>query len=287
MRTQKKAKRTRNNRSKQMLAREKAQKRARWMLIVKITGGLAVLFLVSFVCVFGHDFITQCKYFEAEKVEVSGNSRLSAAQIRRQAKIEVGTNILAVNMKTARKRLLANTWICEAEVRREFPNRIVIRVEEHEPLAVLDLGRRLVINRKGDIFKTYSAGDNKKLPVVTGLTYAEINVAGQPRSRAYAAVMEILKLSQKPKAVLPLEKLSRIHMDREIGATLYAGNGNQAVKLGYGQYAEKYKRLKNVLSYLQRGKKFGGFDSIDLNDPNRVIVNPVDVTPTAKRRKEV
>jgi cell division protein FtsQ len=277
----------RSNCSKSMLACQKERKQARVMWMVKSISGVAALLFISFVFIFGHDFITQCTYFEAAKVEVAGNKRLSTATVRRQAQIEVGTNILAINMKMARKRLLAYTWIAEAEVRREFPNKIYIHIQEHEPLAVLDLGRKLTINRQGVIFKTHSSDPMRRLPVVTGLTYADINVTGQPRSRAYSAVMEILNLSHKAKAVFPAQRLTRIHLDREIGATLYTAKGRQAIKLGYGQYEEKYDRLKNVIYYLDSKKNFNGFESIDLNDLNRVIVDPVRVVPTAKRRKEV
>ena len=76
-------------------------------------------------------------------------------------------------------------------------------------------------------------------------------------------------------------------MDREIGLTLYTHDRIRAIKLGYGDYPDKYIRLKDVTRYLMKRYHVTGFNSIDLIDTNRIVVNPVDVKPILNGGKEV
>ena len=275
------------NHYKNSLTRRRTRRRQRVFMCAKLAGSLSVLCLISSVFVFGHDFLTQCSYFKAAYVTVDGTQRLSDKDVRRQALIDIGTNILALNMSMTRKRLMAHTWIAEAEVRREFPNGIRIRIEEHRPLAALNLGRKLIINTHGEIFKAQSKSDKDQLPLISGLGYQDINIPGQPRSRPFKAVMSILTLGQKPGSILPNKLIKRIHVDPDIGITLFAFDGRKAIKMGYTQYEHKYDRLRNVLYFLNQRNHFSGFESIDLNNMNRIVVNPIRIELPARGRKEV
>jgi len=120
------------------------------------TTGTTFLFLISFSFIFSHDFLTQCDYFNADILTIQGTRRLSETQVVKQSQIHKGINILSVHLETVRKRLIANPWIADAEVSRELPNGIHIRITEHQPLAMLNLGRKFLINTAGEIFKEKS-----------------------------------------------------------------------------------------------------------------------------------
>jgi cell division protein FtsQ len=53
-------------------------------------------------------------------------------------------------------------------------------------------------------------------------------------------------------------------MDREIGATVYAGGDDRAVKLGFGRYREKCKALGNLMLRLRRDSRLKRYRVIDL-----------------------
>ncbi len=247
----------------------------RLLLCLKITAGSVGLVLMSFVLVFGHDFLTQCNFFGAQQVTVQGIRRISKKDVLNRAQIAKGINVLSVNLSMLRKRLLAHTWIAEAHVRRELPDIISIRIEEHEPLAIIDLGRKLLINHKGEIFKEKSPSDPLHLPIITGLEYTDLNVSGKPPSRSFKAVMDILRLGHPAKSVLSNKQIKGIHVDPDIGITLSTFNRIKEIKLGFGNYSQKYKSLKHVIDYLKRQQRFSGFVSMDLNDTNRIVAQPI------------
>lgn len=281
----------------------------------------------SLLFVFFHDFVTQSEYFSAEQISVKGMQRLSEDQVLKQAQIGRGMNILSLNLAKAGKLLRSHPWIADAEVRRDLPSGIHIRITEHKPAAVLSLSypcsagiqadpqgknepaapdrgnettspdrqneisageeecvRKFIVNTHGELFKEQEESDPDDLPAVEGLGFADISVPGRPRSLPFDAVMEILHIGRRPGSIIPTSAIKRILVDREMGCTLYIASGwlNSdtpgqigSVRLGYGDYAAKYRKLERILSYLKEKQNIISIQSIDLNNLNRVVVNEV------------
>ena len=284
-------KRLKKNHYKNSATKKRARMIGRVSSFLKIMSGVVFLLGISFGFIFGYDFLTQCNYFRMETLTVTGLQQLSHEQAIKQAQINPKVNILSINLSTTRKRLLANAWIKEAEVSRELPNKIHISIKEHRPLAVLNLGRQFLINHDGQIFKEKFGFGPGNLPIIGGLEFSDINIPGDPRSIPFKAVMNVLRLGQQAESVLPNRLIKRIHVDKEIGLTLYTPDHESGrlkiIKLGYNDYPGKYDRLKNVLLYLKKGKNFSDFDSIDLNDSSRIVVSPIRVESSPGNRKEV
>lgn len=259
----------------------------RLVFCIKTAVVVAALQLVSFLFLFSYDFLTQCDYFMAEKLVVTGADRLSEKQILQQAQIKKGINILSVNLSMARKRLLAHSWITEAEVSRDLPSEINIRVKEQKPLAILDLGRKFLINTSGEIFKEMAVSDPDQLPIISGLEFSDINVCDKPRSIPFKAVMNVMELGQQSNSVLPYKLIKRIQVDREMGLTIYAFERIKVIKIGYNDYPNKYARLKNILVHLKKRRGFSHLESIDLNNLNRIVVQPTKKKSPAGGHKEV
>jgi cell division protein FtsQ len=280
-------KRHRKNYYKNSSAKRKAYRLQRLRVCWRLTAvGLGAAAL-SIVFVFCYSLLTQSTFFKASDVVVEGPQRLTTQAVLDQAHLRVGMNIFAVNLTTTRKRLLAHPWIASAEVGREIPSGIQVRIEEHEPLAILDLGRKFVLNAEGRIFKEWHPSDPGDLPLVTGLDYADIDPHGQASSAAYKSILRVLKLGRQPASVLPNERIQRIDVDREIGITVYAFEKAQAIKLGFKDYPTKYGRLKHVLGYLKARPHTADFDSIDLVNLDRIVINPVKSKPSGTDHKEV
>jgi len=278
---------TRKNYYRNSAARRRNRIIMRVIFSIKTATVGTILLLASFLFIFTYDFITQCDYFKAESLTVTGANRLTDEQVLLQSQITEGVNILSVNLSRVRKRLLAHSWIEEAEVSRELPTGISIRIKEQQPLAILDIGRKFIINTHGEVFKEMDASDHCRLPVIGGLEFSDINVRGESRSVPFNAVMTILALGKKPESVLPCRLIKRIRVDREMGLTIYAFDRIKAIKIGYDDYPNKYEMLKNVLFYLKKNGNFSHLESIDLNNLNRIVVNPARIGSEAGGHKEV
>ena len=267
-----------------------------------VIAGVAALLIISVLFVFVHDVITQCDYFKAKSLKIEGLQRLSQNQIIEAARVKKGMNVLDVNLAMARKRLLAQPWIADAEIRREIPAGLYIKVQEHSPLAIIDLGRKFLLNENGRVFKEWTDTDPANLPLVSGLALSDIRVHGKtagqpslkgrnpsqlehPQNDPFEAVMQVLRLGRQTRSILSNGNIRQIKVDREIGITLVAFKQMKTIVLGYYNYPLKFNMLKDILSHGKHRRSFPQFDRIDLNNVNRIVVNPVGKIPTGDHKE--
>ncbi len=242
---------------------------------LKAFGGIGIISFLSISLIFIHDLLTQCDYFRAEDIKISGGKRLSDQEVLKYAGIQRGDNILSINLSLARTRLMDHPWIEDVEIRRELPSGIAVRVREHSALAVLDMGRKFLINHNGEIFKENEVSDPKNLPYVCGLDYSDLNAPDKKRSLPLSAVLEWLLIESKESFILPEMKIEKITVDREIGITLQISGGVRSICLGYNDYSSKKNRLRRIVRYLRNTSQLKEIQSINLINPDRVILRPV------------
>lgn len=259
----------------------------RFTLCLKFLATITFLMTISIIFILVYDFFTQCDFFNTKNLEVKGHQRLSKEDVIELSQIHLEQNILSINLSQARKRLLLHPWISEADVRRELPNGIYVKINEHQPLAILNLGRKFIINVHGTVFKEWKPSDPSNLPVIDGLDFSDLNIpGGEFRSVSFEAVMNVLKVGQNSESILPNKFIKRIHVDREIGITLYALNPIKAIKIGYDNYPGKYEKLKRVFLYMKNKQNFSDYNSINLINLNRIVLNSVHIKLISSGHKE-
>lgn len=239
---------------------------------------------ISVGCVMAHDFLIQCDYFRAEVISVKGCQRLDRETALEQAGVFPGINILSVNLRLARNRLLAHPWVADARVSRELPAGLHIHVKEHTPLAILEIDRRFIVNENGKIFKEYGTSDLMDVPVARGLEYMDIPAMDKPGTEPFQALMAALRMGGRPDSILPNRSVEAIQVDREMGLTLClsddAPGSFSTVTLGFDDrvnglgYDVKYKRFQEVVDFLAREGAFLRVSAIDLTDLDRIVIHP-------------
>ncbi|MEJ2158005.1 MAG: FtsQ-type POTRA domain-containing protein [Desulfobacteraceae bacterium] len=262
----------RKNRYKKRVQRKERRLFGRLLMGAKMVSLVAVLLSASAVFMVGYAAVTQSAYFSTRSILVQGQSRLSEQEVLKQAGIKSGENLLAINLTLVRKRLLAHPWISEASVAREIPGTIRIAISEHRPLAVLDLGRKFIINQKGRIFKEHAKRDPQALPVVTGIAISDISLGDDRLTPAVQVLLEVLELSKADKSILPYDQIRKLHMDAEMGITLSVWENERKIKLGFARFEYKYRQLKKLLPHLKYNPNWKGFQMIDLTNPDRIVV---------------
>ena len=254
---------------------------------VRILMAVAAVLIMSTTFIFGYDMLTQSTFFRAAYVNIDGLSRLTRQTIVEQAGITPEMNIFSLNLGAARKRLLAHPWIADAQITREIPNGIDIRVEEHHALAVVDVGSRLLLNTRGDVFKKWRPSDPQGLPLVKGLLLSDLSLGRQAPSRSLDAILSVLRHARQPGACFPIRDIRVIDVDRDMGITLYLGGHMRSIKMGFTEYPSKYERLKEILHYMTTAGESPPYRSIDIIDPDRVVVHLKEGRSFFTGRKEV
>ncbi|MGD9016794.1 MAG: FtsQ-type POTRA domain-containing protein [Desulfobacterales bacterium] len=246
---------------------------------LKGAGVVSALVAVNIGCLLAYNGLTSWEMFTARAVDVTGNQRLSKAAVRAQAGIGLGDNILAVNLTRSRRRLLAHPWVEEAEIAREIPERIRIRIKEHESVAVIDLGRRFIMDLGGVLFSEFPGEIAPDIPLVFGLDYTDLSIGSTPSSPAFQSVLEVLAQTSRKDAPLTNRQIETIRVDRDTGLTLSLRETRgslpfREVFIGYGDYESKLAQLAALPSRLRRLGQPAACRWVDLADRHRTIVRP-------------
>jgi cell division septal protein FtsQ len=181
-------------------------------------------------------------------------------------------NLFTVSLSKVTKRLESHPWIDHIRVRKVFPNKILIQVEERRPIAILQLEELYYVDTQGVIFSPVGERDEYNYPFLTGLTRQILEKDPVEAKRLIMKALELLRIADQEK-VSPLEEISEIHMEKIFGIQCFTKNEGVEVRMGWEQFGEKLKRLSLIWSDL-RNRGFSA-TSIDCSDLKRMVVKKV------------
>jgi len=94
----------------------------------------------------------------------------NAVTLRANVAPQLAGNFFTLNLASAREAFEAVPWVRRAVVQREFPNRLRVRLQEHQPVALWGAeGEPRMVNNFGEVFEV-NAGDveSEDLPRLDG-----------------------------------------------------------------------------------------------------------------------
>jgi len=210
---------------------------------------------------------------DTKNINIVGLKRLQPDLVLELAKLGPGANLLALKPTRVEQALETHPWIARATLTRKWPQRLELRIQERDPMALVQAGELYYVDQKGKLFKPLSPGDPHDFPVITGLP-REFFSSGEgalPETMArISALMNLLKAAQPP---LNLENVSEIHVDRERGLTLYANGLGAGVDLGMDKYQEKLTRLAQAWPVLTQKGFLSRAGRINLDYPQKVLLS--------------
>ena len=198
-----------------------------------------------------------------QTVTLEGRAETSRRDIIRMLGIKRGTLMIHVDVDEARARLEALPWVKSAEVRRVWPDRIVVNIEERRPVALWQRdGEVIVIDAQGHPIAGEEPTRFAGLPLVVG------NGAEQAVASLLALVATQPKLKSRVKAAVRVgERRWNLRLDNGVEVRLPEEGAEAALA--------ELVRLDREEEVLARDIK-----AIDLRFPDRFIVK---LPPNAPR----
>jgi len=249
----------------------------RFQKILRKTLRIALqLVLLSFFLFIGHRgyaLISEDSFFQVREVQVEGCRKVPQETFLSLIRMEGMPNLFAVKLKEVAKELESHPWVEKVGARKVFPDKILIRVEERKPIAILQLEDLYYIDSKGMIFSRVGDRDDYNYPFLTGLTRQLLEKNSAETKGLLTKALELLRIVNQERA-LPLKEISEIHMEKTFGIDCFTQAEGLEVRLGWEDFREKLKRLSLVWSDLQKR----GFSAalIDCSDLERMVVKKVD-----------
>lgn len=101
-------------------------------------------------------WVSQRPMFTLKEIRIEGVDEMplrhvNASTVRTTALPRIKGNFFSANLDAAREAFESVPWVRKASVRREWPNKLIVTVEEHVPLGTWGDDGRLV-SGKGDVF---------------------------------------------------------------------------------------------------------------------------------------
>ena len=144
-------------------------------------------------------FLTQSSFLTVGTVNVYGNERLDAAEIRRIAGVEESLNTLRLSTSEMKRRLESDLRLCNITVMRQGITTITIRVDERQPAAMLATSYGFAqIDNQGLIMAVSKSIKHIKTPLITGIKLGNVYVGDRVTEPEIKAVMEYLDALDVP-----------------------------------------------------------------------------------------
>lgn len=202
--------------------------------------------------------------FAMEAVVLEGNEHLTDEELMQIAGLKGNEDMLALSGRKVYDKLKKSPWIQYASVRKEYPSRLVIRIRETEPFALLDMkGKMFIVDEHGRMLEELRDNSVPFLPVITSDPYAEKN--------AYREAVDLAK-TIKTKGMLHRSQRIEIiaHRPNEIAVNL----DGVIVKVGAGDYEDKLSRLLEIEQEIRSRNIPVAY--VDLRFARKVVVKPVN-----------
>jgi cell division protein FtsQ len=221
--------------------------------------------------IYGYIFTISSSYFQIKEIIVNGCKEITEKEILSYAAIKPSQNLLAINLGTIARRIESNPWVKEVFIGREFPNRLIINLQERTAVALVkrDNGFNL-LDVDGVVFKKQEKNDEVDIPVLNGCS------SDDNESVIFTKSLELLRYLSASNEFPTIRNIAEIHGHEVFGLSLFTDSG-LCIRLGFDSYENKLKRLNTVMADLERRNMKLGFLLIDLNDPAKITVQQRNV----------
>ncbi len=245
-----------------------------WLQRFQMLTGIIVVVSASVLVAWGlRRYLRSSPRFGLKTVLVSGNQRRSAHQIANRAELKLGKNIFTVDEQACKTAIEADPWIESAEVDKELPGRVQIKVSERDARLVASIGGQLyLIDSKGNLFKKLEEGDPSDLPIVTGVKKDSVRRDLKGVTLRLRRVIDLLADLERNR-VAKRYPIQEIHVSAEGSLRVVVGMDGVALELGEPPYRLKVAKAKRILGELRYRKVRPDIIFLDNRaHPERVVV---------------
>jgi cell division protein FtsQ len=230
-------------------------------------------FLLASGALLTAQMLLESGYFGVDQIRVEQQIRVSEGDILDASDINIGDSLFDLELHMIGRKIEEHPWIAKAEVERSFPDQVVIRVEERQARAIIDLDYLYYVDRSGEVFKMLESGDELDYPVITGIDRQYLlDHPNQTQDSLDLALSLMDQLEQRQ--LFNLDDVSEIHFDQHEGLIMHTRIGGVPVRMGKQNFYAKLNRLEAIYEDLE--PRLLALKYIDLNVTDRVIVK-VDV----------
>jgi len=245
----------------------KARRRP-WRLFLHALGAIAALAVAAHVPWAG----LRRAFLVVSDVRVVGNHYLDASIVADRSGIHRGDDLLAVDEARARQALLLDSRIAHAEVSRQFPRGVLIRVRERVPALLVAHGTPWELDPAGVLLEPLERGVVADVPLLVGPHFDALPAGSQVQS---AEVQRGLAWTRAlaDQALQLGGQVSELDVSEGDATGITLLDGTRVKAPAWPPSTRRLSALRVVLADLKQ--KGTPAEEVDVRFENQVIVRPV------------
>lgn len=259
-------------------------------LTLGLTTGLLVSGVAAGLAIGGlalSEWTKTSQAFNLHAIDVAGNRLVGKEDIITVSGLERGRNIWSADLAETERRLMLARRFEQVSVTRRLPGTIVVRVEELQPIAFVQLDRLYGVSERGELIPLTPGNGLPDLPVITvdASRYQWATGAAASRDRSFETLRDAMRVNPEMARALYLmrvlrtmspgmyDELSEIHVSSPDDPIAYMVEGGLAIRFGTGHYPRKIEMLRRTVEELEANAIRTRL--IDLRFKDQVIVRPI------------
>jgi cell division protein FtsQ len=250
-------------------AGERKPSRARLRLIAWITAGLLAVGFTGVAFASAYSWLTRSPFFMVRSVDMNRCSNVSLEEVWAIVRGDGSGILWSVPAKEVARRLSGHPWVRSVSVRKSFPDRLVVRIQERTPVAMVNLDVLHYLDEEGRPFKRLTAYDPKNLAIVTGFSRGDLLRKDPVTVRDLRKTLDLLRGVE---AGALRQNVSEIHFDAQDGYTVVTRDAGLQLKVGMMDVKDAIRRIEAAMPRISGMSRSSGI--ADLKTEGRVFMRP-------------
>lgn len=180
------------------------------------------------------------QFFPITSVEVNEVQKVSRDEVLAVLNLGAVRGLLSIDSDKLKQNLESHPWIQQAEVRRVFPDTLVVELKEREPAAVLRADRReLLLGQDGAVIAEANPGTFEGFPILTGIDYAHVVSRNADTTERVLAGIALTSLLSEIGA-------NQMEVDLQTPGDMVAYYDGLRIRFGEGAFEDKVERYRRL-----------------------------------------
>ena len=250
-------------------AGEAKASRTRLRLIGWVAAGLLAVGFTGVACASAYSWLTRSPLFTVRTIDMNRCANVSLEEVWAIVRGD-GTGIIwSIPAKEIAQRLSRHPWVRTVSVRKAFPDRLVVRIQERKPVAMVNLDVLHYLDEEGRPFKRLTAYDPKDFAIVTGFSREELLRKDPVTVRDLRKTLDLLRGVESGAL---RQNVSEIHFDAQDGYTVVTRDTGLQLKVGTMDVKEAVRRIEAAMPRISGMARSSGI--ADLKTEGRVFMRP-------------
>ncbi len=243
--------------------------RNRLRLVVWIVAGLLAVGSTGVAFASAYSWLTRSQFFAVRTVDMSRCANVSLEEVWAIVRGEGAGILWSVPSKEIARQLSAHPWVRSVSVRKSFPDRLIVRIQERTPVAMVNLDVLHYLDEEGRPFKRLTSYDPKSFAIVTGFSREDLLRKDPVAVRNLRKTLDLLRGVE---AGSLRQNVSEIHFDAQDGYTVVTRDTGLQLKVGTMDVKEAIRRIETAMPKISGMTRSSGI--ADLKTEGRVFMRP-------------